>query len=146
MEYAVQAWRPWLQGDIKILANVQRRSTKLVEGMYNVAFKDREILLNLFPLHYRQTRGDLILAFKIIRTENYPLRFDDFFQLASTTHLRGHPWKLQKFRSQTLMRRSFFSQRVVDLWNSLPEFVVASDNVDIFKSRLDKFMANQIYS
>ncbi len=41
------------------------------------------------------------------------------------------------------LRRHFFTQRVVDVWNSLPSDVVNSASVNIFKNRLDKFWKNQ---
>ena len=37
-------------------------------------------------------------------------------------------------------RHQFFSNRVVNNWNSLPEDIVHSGNVNIFKARLDKFL------
>ena len=43
-----------------------------------------------------------------------------------------------------LFHSSFcFSARVVNIWNSLPDYVVDVDTVDIFKSRLDKFWKDQ---
>jgi len=35
--------------------------------------------------------------------------------------------------------RIFFTNRVVNIWNSLPEYVVHADTVYCFESRLDKF-------
>ena len=32
---------------------------------------------------------------------------------------------------------------VVNIWNSLPDYVVEADSVNSFKSRLDKYWANQ---
>jgi hypothetical protein len=143
LEYAIQSWMPWFQKDRVILENVQRRSTKLVEGLGQTNFQARERILNLFPLSYRQLRGDLILCFKIIRVPDFSLRIDNFFSLSGNTQLRGHPWKLKKERSNTIMRQAFFSQRVISHWNNLPYFVVSSQNIEIFKSRLDKYMSEQ---
>ena len=36
-----------------------------------------------------------------------------------------------------------FANRVVSLWNSLPEAVVRADTVDTFKNRWDKFCQDQ---
>ena len=36
-----------------------------------------------------------------------------------------------------------FTNRVVNIWNSLPNKVVLADSVSCFKSRLDKFWQNQ---
>jgi hypothetical protein len=139
LEYSVQAWRPFLQQDRILLENVQRRSTKLVQGMQNIDFRERERILQLFPIFYRQTRGDLILAYKIIRNPDFPLTCDQFFLQSRSTNLRGHPWKLAKERSNSLIRQHSFSQRVINHWNSLPFDVVCSTSVDIFKNKLDKY-------
>jgi len=37
------------------------------------------------------------------------------------------------------IRKHFFTNRVVSLWNSLPNIVVDSESINCFKSRLDKF-------
>jgi len=42
-----------------------------------------------------------------------------------------------------VLRKYFFSNRVVNVWNSLPGHVVNADTVNCFKSRLDKFWASQ---
>ena len=36
-----------------------------------------------------------------------------------------------------------FTNRVVNIWNSLPDYVVHVDTVNCFKSRLDTFWSNQ---
>ena len=38
-----------------------------------------------------------------------------------------------------IVRKSFFSHRVLDRWNRLPEMVVDADTVQMFKSRYDRF-------
>ncbi len=50
---------------------------------------------------------------------------------------RGHEHKLFKQRFETNTRGHFFSNRVIDLWNSLPHDVVTAPDVDSFKNRLD---------
>jgi len=37
----------------------------------------------------------------------------------------------------------FFTERVVNLWNSLPPLVVEAPSLNCFKTRLDKFWSNQ---
>jgi len=37
----------------------------------------------------------------------------------------------------------FFSARIVNIWNSLPNWVVDVQSIDIFKVRLDRFWAQQ---
>ena len=41
-------------------------------------------------------------------------------------------------KEQNAVEKQFFSNRVVDDWNRLPQHVVDSENVDMFKRRLDK--------
>jgi len=61
----------------------------------------------------------------------------------SHSHItRGHDLRLRKSRAKYDLRKYFFSNRVVKVWNSLPGHVVNADTVNCFKSRLDKFWAN----
>jgi len=55
---------------------------------------------------------------------------EQFFPLADNNYgLRGHSLKIRKNR--------FFSQRVVNAWNKLPQHVVDAPSVNSFKNRLD---------
>nr|VZI39668.1 unnamed protein product [Spirometra erinaceieuropaei] len=138
LEFAIQAWRPWTAKDLGILEKVQRRATKLVSGQWSLPYETRLANLDLFPLSYRQLRGDLIQAFRIVRNQSCCLAFGDFFELATTTNLRGHPLKLRVAGARLDTRKFFFSNRVVAAWNALPEDVVMSGSVDTFKWRLDQ--------
>jgi len=51
--------------------------------------------------------------------------------------------RLHKNRMRYDLRISVFTNRVVNMWNSLPNFVVHAESTDIFKKRLDKFWSNQ---
>lgn len=140
LEYAIQAWRPWMRQDYNVLERVQRRATKLVRGQGSLPYEIRLNNLNLYPLSYRQLRGDLIQTFRIVRGFDCALMCDDFFQLATTTNLRGHPFKLYVPQGRLDVRKNFFSNRVVDPWNNLPEAIVMSQSVETFKHRLDIHM------
>ncbi|BHF77998.1 hypothetical protein SprV_0602110800 [Sparganum proliferum] len=137
LEFAIQAWRPWTAKDFGILEKVQRRATKLVSGQWSLPYETRLANLALFPLSYRQLRGDLIQAFRIVRNQGCCLASGDFFELATTTNLRGHPLKLRVTGARLDTRKFFFSNRVVAAWNALPGDVVMSGSVDTFKRRLD---------
>jgi len=45
--------------------------------------------------------------------------------------------------SMIYMRKFSFPNRIIPLWNSLPDYVVSSPTLNIFKARLDKFWENQ---
>jgi len=51
-----------------------------------------------------------------------------------------------KLHNQTFIhnfRKHFFSACIVNIWNSLPNWVVDVQSVDLFKVRLDRFWAQQ---
>lgn len=55
---------------------------------------------------------------------------------------RRHELKLYK-RSKTAHRHHYFTQRIVDAWNSFPNWVVGVPNVLTFERRLDSYWDNQ---
>ena len=90
--------------------------------------------------HYetRRRRGDLIETYKII-TGKEKLSPSQFFHPSTVRYnTRGHSLKLTKQRSRLDLRWYFFSQRVINDWNSLPQHVVDVPTVSTFKRRLDK--------
>nr|VZI16962.1 unnamed protein product [Spirometra erinaceieuropaei] len=143
LEFAIQAWKPWTSKDLSILEKVQRRATKLVSGQGSLPYETRLSNLGLFPLSYRQLRGDLIQTFRILRGQDCCLVPTDFFELATTTNLRGHPLKLRVTGAKLDTRKFFFSNRVIEAWNALPAGVVMSTSVEAFKRNLDQIATNR---
>ena len=47
--------------------------------------------------------------------------------------------KLFKERSRLNISKYFFSNRIVDRWNGLPEYVINADSTNSFKNRLDNY-------
>ena len=136
LEYAVQAWCPHRQKDIKKLESVQKRATRLVPSCRGLSYEDRLQLLNLPTLEARRKRGDLILVFRIVHGL-ISLEFDRFFSFSRDARTRGHRFKLDVRRSRGTFRQHSFSIRVVNDWNSLPGHVVEASSVDVFKVRYD---------
>jgi len=59
---------------------------------------------------------------------------------------RGHSFKLKKGRFYTNVRKHFFSERVVNLWNALPDQIVDAPTINTFKNRLDRHWNKYLYS
>ena len=140
MEYCVQAWNPYLKKDIEILEKIQKRATQLVPGLRNLPYLERLRALNLSTLEERRERGDLIETFKILTgKENVPR--DKFFSLNQNI-TRGNSMKLYKPRlnKSVLQRVNFFSIRIINAWNRLPDHVISAQTTNVFKNRLDKYM------
>ena len=138
LEYCVQAWSPHLRGEIEELEKFQRRATKTVPALEDLPYEERLEKLGLTTLEERRARGDLIETFKILNDyENVDKR--KFFEnRVYGGDIRGHRQMLQKHQVNKEKRRNFFSQRVIDKWNSLQEIVIESTTVNQFKNRLDK--------
>ena len=140
MEYGVQAWSPWLRKDSNLLQRIYHRTTKLVDGVRGLSYPERIKRLKLFDFDYRRIRGDLILLYHIIHTENHPLR--ELFKRCPPCATRSNSLALVIPHSRLNCRRYFYAVRVCFNWNMLPDSVVTSTNVHIFKTKLDEHLYN----
>ena len=59
------------------------------------------------------------------------------------TNTRGNKYKSLNHTFHYDTRKYSFSARIVNIWNSLPNYVVDVDTVCLFKTRLDKFWMHQ---
>ena len=62
------------------------------------------------------------------------LDYSLFFKLSVNSKVRGHTYKIVQNSFRLDVRKNFFSNRVVDAWNELPQYVVDAETVNSFKS------------
>ena len=126
-----------MRGDIAKLEGVQRRATKVAQGMRGKKYEERLRLLDLTTLEESRVRGDLIQWFKI--KEGY--EEVNFIRNPCLGHPRAG------VRSQYILetvkncqqREKFFTVRAPEAWNKLPDSVVGASSVVSFKRLLDAY-------
>jgi len=64
--------------------------------------------------------------------------YDNFMACLTNTTTRGHSLKLAKRRVTTDLRLHFFSEGVINIWNSLDEKTVKSSSLNVFKGNLKR--------
>ena len=104
--------------------------------MSDLSYPERLLSLGLPSLEYRRLRTDVIQTYKILHDIDHIDR-TKLFSMATATNTRGHSLKLFKRRTRLNQRSNFYSNRVVDVWNNLPEEVVIAPSINSFKSRLN---------
>ena len=107
----------------------------MIEGLRSDSYQEMLNKTGLISLEMRRLRADLIEVFKILHGLE-GLSHEYFFQIHHESKTRGHPFKLNKNRFALDCRKYFFSQRVVDEWNALPEKAVTSTTVNQFKKEI----------
>ncbi|CAM5097662.1 unnamed protein product [Natator depressus] len=139
LEYWVQMWSPHLKKDILALEKVQKRATKMIRGLEWVPYEERLKRLGLFSLEKRRLRGDMIEVYKIMSGVK-KVNKEKLYPCSHNIRTRGHQMKLMGSRFKINKSKFFFTQRTINLWNSLPEEVVKARTITGFKRELDKFM------
>ena len=138
LEYCIQVWSPTYEKDCWLLERVQKRATKMIQGIRNLQYEDRLRTLNMFSLKYRRLRGDLIEVFKFVNGQHVGY-LKDMFEFSKENRGRCHQHKLVIKHSRTRLRQSFFSRRVVSKWNNLTENISSAESLTSFKNRLDEY-------
>jgi len=103
-----------------------KRFTKMIPSVKHLPYKTRLEKLNLRSL------ADLVEVFKIIH-ELSSVYFSTCFEYSTNNQTRGHSPKLSQQRSR-LNVRHFFSERVINIWNSLDNRTVTATSLNCLKS------------
>ena len=144
VEYNTPVWSPYLSNDTSKIESIQRSFTRkafLRCGIPFTSYEDRLDKLQLDSLEKRRLLNDLYLMFKIMNNL-CSIPFDTYFSLINSPYnLRRNSLQIDtkyKLKSKTLQWSEMFFNRVVKLWNGLPDNVVTAPNLNTFKARLRK--------
>ena len=139
-DYAVSGWDSCKIKHITDIEDVQRRATKLIPEIKNLCYPERLRKLKLPTLSYRRITGQMIEVYKIINNI-YDKNVSEnslTFRPNADFNLRGNAYTLEQKRNYKPECKHFFCNIVVIIWNTLPNNVVLSESLNVFKNRLDK--------
>ena len=144
LEYCVQVWSPaahhgsWSM--IIDLEKIQKKFTRLINGIGLLPYSERLATLKLTTLAERRLRGDLIETYKISNgIVDYGKNLFKWSRSGSNIVSRTVCGR------KNALRQNFFSQRVHKYWNLLPLSVKKAKNINQFKNNLLKFKESNIY-
>ena len=146
VEYGNPVWCPYLRKNIDEIEKIQRNYTRNIIGMKKLDYGERLKTLKLPSLEYRRVRGDMIEVYKILTNHYDPLTTHTLLTLDNSSNTRGHAFKLKKSSFNSTKFKYFFTNRVVNLWNKLPEQIVHAPSLNVFKNKFDSFMKDYLYS
>ena len=140
LEYCVQLWNPVAEyGNWSLILRiegVQRRFTRMIEGVGLLPYSERLRVLELTTLAERRSRGDLIEVYKASLGLSQLAGVFNFSR--SGLNLVCKPGK-SKISKLNRVKRNFINERVMSFWNRLPIEVKTAPTLNIFKSNLEAF-------
>ena len=138
LEFSSVIWNPFTMSDIKRVESVQRRFTKSINYLRTSSYPERLLNLCVDSLQCRRVKADLIFCYKLLHGL-IDVKTDDFVVLSDNSHLRGNRYKLVKSIITTTCDANFYSNRIVNIWNDLPDSIVMASTVSSFKRCLHNF-------
>ncbi|XP_047146168.2 uncharacterized protein LOC124819033 [Hydra vulgaris] len=141
LEYCGSLYNPRLLKDKRQVENILRRASKSVHGLKSLTYHQRLLKINMTTIRYRLIRGDLINVYKWLN--NYYNCQTIFPKTIINSITRGHSFKVEKSYSRLASRHYFFTLRVINKSNCLPDDVVNATSVSNFKNKLDNFLKEE---
>ena len=113
-----------MKKDFYYIEKVEKHYTKRINGMQSLSCTEKLSRLYLPSLKYRRPRGDLIEVYKIIHNIYDPLTSRSLNTFDSSSCTPSNMFKLTKPSFLTKPDQYFFTNRIINNWNSLPNQVV----------------------
>ena len=131
LEFSCQVWALKYNYLIDKIESMQRFFTRRIRGLEKFSYSERLNILGLETFNRRRVIFDFILCYKylhgFVNTNNC-----NFIRICQSSRTRGNGMKLYKKQCSIDARHQFFSNRIVNIWNSLPAAVVLSPSVAVF--------------
>ena len=152
LEHAVAAWSPWLEGDKEILEKVQRRLIRLISDKKGATYEERLKSVGLTTLTERRNRGDMIETFRTMKGFNR-VEKENWFSFRDPNISRATRSTVtvtddQQFAREDVLfmknvrldtRKNFFTVRVINQWNQIPDEIKSQKTIDGFKNKYDEW-------
>ena len=126
LECCSTVWSPISVESLVGLESVQRHFTKRIPELSDLPYHQRCAQLGLETLELRRLKYDHYYAYKGI----FGLVVDDYsccFNPLKDPRTRGHNLRVTPYRFNTHISQHFFTVRVANIWNSLPQDVYFAD-------------------
>ena len=128
-------------GNTEVLEAVQRRAVKAVSNLRSQNYEDRLQELGMDTLVERRKRGDLVTAYKVHSGKDNidPATWFKTFEPAggAVTRRQAGYQNMETPQWRGEARKNFWSVRVCEPWNSLPDKVKKLETVNGFKNSVD---------
>ena len=117
------------------MERIQQRAIKAVSGLKGTTYEERLLELGLPSLQNRRREIDMVQTYKIVNRIDSDDPEQWFTRADSRRPTRQGDGKdrLMPVRTQHEYRRNFFSVRVIEEWNNLPDATKEAANVGQFK-------------
>ena len=138
LEYSTEVFNPNRKSSVQQLERPQRFYTKVAMnrcGMRNKAYRERLELCGLDNLELRRCKQDMVMVYKI-DSGMVDIPKSKFFTPPLRLSTRTHHKKFFKRRVSNLSQ-NWFSNRVVNTWNSLPTSLDSTNSLASFRKLLD---------
>ena len=139
LQYCTPIWSLY-KSYVNIIENVQRSFTRnvfLVCRLHYASYDERLEFLGLKRPELRRIYVDLVFLFKLLhRTVSCNLLDHVNFATGVCIVTRGHRYKLITTRTNKLVFSTYFTNRVVPLWNYSPDSCFIPDVLCCFKNKL----------
>ena len=139
LEFSVQAWNPWLVGDIELLEKVQRRAVSFVQGLKSKEYEGRLKEVCLLSLEERRHQADMHLVYKMLRDGGENTMFEMAASGRQCTRNASGPLNVRVKHGRLDLRGNFFAVRVTEKWNRIPVEIKSVSTIEKFKEVYKKF-------
>ncbi len=138
LEFAVQAWSPWLQGDKDTLES-SRESGQDCKQTKEKHLQGKEHGAGPKTLEERRTAQNMALVHKFLTEKGVSGLFQRTSgqQRSRTLQSAGEHGLCVQY-SRTDPRKNLFAMRMVEPWNRLPDTVKLAEKSEKFRAQLKK--------
>ena len=142
IEYYAPVWSPFTKIQIESIERIQRNVTRYALHYPTINYKERCEYFIILPLSFRREMIDIKLIFKSLFVSD----FSDI--VASLLNDYKHDSRLRSGQNGSLFYpkhvrtktfKSFYSNRVVSIWNRLPTDLRQEQSLDDFVRKLNSF-------